>query len=571
MTLVNRWYQVIKLLVDHKGMSLQELQEKLAASPQTVRKNIDTLNDELIGIAQIIQKENLFQLEINNFEGFEEVLSGRLKRESDFNSSSKRVSYIIKRLIEEDQFISTYDLSEELAVSRGTVNKDIKRMKELIAPWQVAVVGTPNRGIHLEGKEFDLRLLHVNYVQEYFEEQFLHETTKQMIQKIIKETRLAKQDNVTLSQWERSFISFPFNINTNHIRNSLLTDEGLLADYFQKMMKKIHHSVVVEFDEDFLFSEMKDHLRNVMNRLVFHVECHDLFYGEIERQYPLAYELAKIGLQELGRLLNRCVPTVEFGYLALYFELALRGNYEAGAKKEIAVICSTGHGTALIIQRQLEKVLGPDIQIAHFSEEEAERRELNQYFAIFTTIPLKNIRPQTPMIHLTNLFNDTWLRNEWQRAKEIRSVESQNIHMTYQLLENTQGYRANIQKMIADLEAEKLVDPQFIERIFTREDQQTTFFESGIAFPHTINQALPTIILSIGVFEESLVTPEGKVDVILLLGIPEELTATVEAELLQLYDRLFTIAGDERLRNELRKQRDVLAVKEWMQRKGIII
>ena len=133
---------------------------------------------------------------------------------------------------------------------------------------------------------------------------------------------------------------------------------------------------------------MKDHLRNVMNRLVFHVECHDLFYGEIERQYPLAYELAKIGLQELGRLLNRCVPTVEFGYLALYFELALRGNYE-GSQKEIAVICSTGHGTALIIQRQLEKVLGPDVQIAHFSEEEAERRELNQYFAIFTTIPLK--------------------------------------------------------------------------------------------------------------------------------------------------------------------------------------
>ena len=56
MTLVNRWYQVIKLLVDHKGMSFQELQEKLAASPQTVRKNIATLFDELIGMAQIIQK-----------------------------------------------------------------------------------------------------------------------------------------------------------------------------------------------------------------------------------------------------------------------------------------------------------------------------------------------------------------------------------------------------------------------------------------------------------------------------------------------------------------------------------
>lgn len=57
------------------------------------------------------------------------------------------------------------------------------------------------------------------------------------------------------------------------------------------------------------------------------------------------------------------------------------------SQKEIAVICSTGHGTALIIQRQLEKVLGPDVQIAHFSEEEAERRELNQYFAILQPFP----------------------------------------------------------------------------------------------------------------------------------------------------------------------------------------
>ena len=87
------------------------------------------------------------------------------------------------------------------------------------------------------------------------------------------------------------------------------------------------------------------------------MECHDLFYGEIERQYPLAYELAKIGLQELGRLLNRCVPTVEFGYLALYFELAL-------------------------------------------------------------------------MIHLTNLFNDTWLRNEWQSKNSFRGISKYSYDLS---------------------------------------------------------------------------------------------------------------------------------------------
>ncbi len=45
-------------------------------------------------------------------------------------------------------------------------------------------------------------------------------------------------------------------------------------------------------------------------------------------------------------------------------------------KKEIAVICSTGHGTALIIQRQLEKkFLGPDVQIAHFFLKKRQREE----------------------------------------------------------------------------------------------------------------------------------------------------------------------------------------------------
>ena len=58
-----------------------------------------------------------------------------------------------------------------------------------------------------------------------------------------------------------------------------------------------------------------------------------------------------------------------------------------GSQKEIAVICSTGHGTTFDHSAAIGKVLGPDVQIAHFSEEEAERRELNQYFAILQPFP----------------------------------------------------------------------------------------------------------------------------------------------------------------------------------------
>ena len=56
MTLVNRWYQLLKLLVTHKKVSIQEVQKEIKTSNQTIKKDIGELNEEIAGIAKIIQK-----------------------------------------------------------------------------------------------------------------------------------------------------------------------------------------------------------------------------------------------------------------------------------------------------------------------------------------------------------------------------------------------------------------------------------------------------------------------------------------------------------------------------------
>lgn len=619
MAIVNRWYQVLQLLVTHREMTVGDLQNKLETSPQTIRKSVDSLNEELLGIAHIIQKKNGFHLEIDDFDQFDEVMAGSLKHNSDFNSSSKRIAFILRQLIEAKGFLLIDDLSEALDVSRGTVAKDIRGMKELIQPLDVEVIGTPNRGMRIEGSEFDLRLLHIYHVQEYFEETFLQEETNLLIQQLTKESGIGKHQgtllrkvvsivmqrildkheltalptgyknyiqgnscieemighleltySMTFNHWEREFISFPFNMNANEIRRKELIDETDLRSYFDRMMQKIHEVVVVDIHEETLFQEMQDHLRYMVNRLIFRIEFHDLFYGEIETQYPFAYELAKLGLQELGKLLDRPIPSVEYSYLALYFELALRHQTNETAQKEIAVVCSTGRGTALIICRQLEKVLGSGIKITHFSEEIYEQQDLNQYFAIFTTIPLKNVEERTPVIHLTNLFNDNWLHDEWEKAKQSRAKGMKDLSLHFHLLNNDQSYSKNLQKMIGPLQKQGLVDDQFQQRIFEREERYTTIFEDGIAFPHTINPASDQIILSVGVFPETFVTSEGAAEVVFLLAIPENLTEKVETELLQLYDKFFAVVGNPELRAELCQQKDLSSLKEWMNGKGII-
>ncbi|MGI6155336.1 MAG: BglG family transcription antiterminator [Enterococcus lemanii] len=619
MVLVNRWYQILYILEANKKMTIDELHNNLIISPQTIRKSIDSLNEELIGIAKIIQKKNEYKIQIEDIDQFEWIMSGSLKKESDFNSASKRIAYIIKRLVEEEDFVSMYELSEELEVSRGTVSKDFREMKKLIEEFDVQVIGTPNRGLRIQGSEFEKRLLHIYFVQDYFEENFLKNETYEVIETFGKSIGLTKYQSVllpkvtsvvlqrvlegqqltqlptnylqpdgsndyfeqffyhlettyhvSLSQVEQSYLSFPININVSGINSEESRNKALLRKYFNQMMKKVRGTLVIEFDEEMLFQEMKNHLFYLINRMVFRYELNDLFCGEIEKKYPLAYKLAKISLQELGEILNRSVSVVEYSYLAVYFELALRQTPDVSGKKEIAVVCSTGRGTALIIKRQLERVVGPAVTITHFSEEEYEKEDLNRYFAVFTTIHLRNIDEETPVIYLKSLFNETWLRQEWKKAEQIRSTGLKNIVLQFKVLNEKTTHQLNLEKMLDDLKIEQLVDEEFSNRIFQREECSSTVFESGIAFPHAMNKASNKIILSVGVYPKTNKTEEQPVNIVLLLAIPEKLDNEVETELLELYDKLFMIVSNPELQQELYQQKDLPSLQEWLKRKEII-
>ena len=332
MVLVNRWYQILYILEANKKMTIDELHNNLIISPQTIRKSIDSLNEELIGIAKIIQKKNEYKIQIEDIDQFEWIMSGSLKKESDFNSASKRIAYIIKRLVEEEDFVSMYELSEELEVSRGTVSKDFREMKKLIEEFDVQVIGTPNRGLRIQGSEFEKRLLHIYFVQDYFEENFLKNETYEVIETFGKSIGLTKYQSVllpkvtsvvlqrvlegqqltqlptnylqpdgsndyfeqffyhlettyhvSLSQVEQSYLSFPININVSGINSEESRNKALLRKYFNQMMKKVRGTLVIEFDEEMLFQEMKNHLFYLINRMVFRYELNDLFCGEIEK------------------------------------------------------------------------------------------------------------------------------------------------------------------------------------------------------------------------------------------------------------------------------------------------
>ena len=604
MAVVNRWYRILELLVTQQRLTLEEMRSDLNVSLSTLQKSIEQLNELLDSDLQIKQEGQLVSLEVYDYRRLEDILAGSLRKESDFNSSSKRTSYLIKRLVRSSQPLLIDDLAEEIGVSRTTINKDLRQVKELAAVYQVRILGRPNRGLEVSGSELNLRLFYIHHVYAYFDSDTLTEEsqsfledlyqtfklpkkTQELLTKVIAITiarlrrrqqlqqpiayytnELADSDlvhqliyhiemtyHLSLSQYEQDFISYPLHIQYIDGLPYRPSPSPELLALFQKMVQKVKETLLVTFNEESLYVEMHRHLKFLLHRLIFHVQANDIFHGDIPNKYPLAFEMAKVAGQELQQSFGYQLAISELSYLALYFEMALREEESEKQlrTRKIAVVCTTGRGTANMICRQLRRVLGQEISISQYSEEEFNPLEDDDYFAIFTTIPLKLTGLKSPVVHLTNLFDDQWLQDEWKRVNRYHQKNLETITLKFIRLSDEASYQAYLEKMVASLEKEGLVDSQFLNRTLDRELQQSTIFGNGIGFPHTINQKEGQTILMLAVLDPIHQEGAEQVEFIFLVAIPQQVEGQMEAELLELYDDIFRIASDSSLKGDLKK------------------
>lgn len=606
MALVNRWYQILESLVAQHQVELDALRSDLSVSMHTLQKSIDQLNEILDGDIQIKQQGSQLTLEVYDYARLEDIMADSLRKESDFNSPNKRSSYLIRRLIQSSTPLLIDDLADEIGVSRTTINKDLRRVKKLAATYQISISGKPNRGLEVIGTEFNLRLFYIHHVYDYFDSATLTDDTLDFLEsryqdfKIPRKTQdlltkviaitvacirrkklltepilyymneLGRSDfmeqlvfeiemtyQISLSQYEVDFLSFPFNtqfISGLDYRPTLSTN---LLQIYQDLVKCVKETLQVNFDDEKLFVEMHTHLKFLINRLIFHVQTNDIFHGEIKNKYPLAFEMARVAGDELSKVFGFQLELSEISYLALYFEMILRENDEKviSQKRQIAVVCTTGRGTAIMMCRQLTRVLGDKVEITQYSEEDFNPALNDDYFAIFTTIPLKLGQLKSPVVHITNLFDDQWLREEWQKVNSYHQKRLETVNLTFMTLSSKSSYQEYLSAMVADLRQRHLVDANFEKRILERENKQSTIFGNQVAFPHTVNQLLSKTVLMFGLVQPPLETGNDSVEFIFLVAIPNQVEEQIETELLELYDDIFRIANDPVLKSALRQAR----------------
>lgn len=599
MALINRWYQLLQHFITHDRLSLNELQKITDTSAQTTKKAIQLLNDQMEQIAVIEEKDTSYSLKVMDSQQFSEIMNGSLKQQTDFNSSTKRIAVLIDSFMKQEGYIVIDDLSEVLGVSRSTVNKDLRNLKQLMTRYQISLIGTPNKGLKIAGTEFQLRLLYLHHAYDYLEQPPLTEELLQsideialskkldfrtlgLLQKTINLTiqrirsgkplvqavayyvnyfsddslleelfvNLATDYHLTISKFDFDFLCFPLNIFNNNLVPEDQADTPEVKTLFDYMMNQINEAVIINLDQEELFLNMRAHFMFLINRLIFQVETYDIFREEFKQKHAFAHELAEIGIAALANYLQKPFQRAELSYLAIYFELALKLDTQP-KMKEIAVVCNTGKGTALMIKRQLATVLGPNIRIAHYSEEEYETKDLDRYFAVFTTVPLKHTKTTTAIIKLTDLFNENWLLSEWKRIVASKAATFEHIQFSFEQLDKQLAYEENLILLLEKLRVQQLIDDSFRDYILTKAQEESAIIDNGIAFPHGINRQSEEILVTIGIYPDGRSTED--IELIFMVAIPENLTLAVEEELLSFYDTIFVISSSETLREQVKQ------------------
>lgn len=611
MALVLRFTQILEFLVAKGQATEMQLSHLIQVSQQTVKTVVLQINQEFVDVAKIHYQQHVYRLEVLDFDELELLLAGGIKAGADFNSSEKRMAYIAKLLIDSGTYHLIDEMSDVLAVSRGTIQKDLKKLSLVVKSYHASLDSKPNRGVRLLASEVNKRLIFVNHVYDFYQyelgydpkffslldalydqlnlnagqvallERELLFSIHRISQGYIIEEQIenyinfaSEQPNLlvffnkledelkrNLTQYEQDFMAYPLNMNNNFPFDTRLLNKALIHRLINQITKDIFEDYPIQISRQALIDALQYHVTFLINRTVCHYQEKNIFFKSIQARYPFAYQLAQITRKSIWQVTDLMISDIELNTLAIYFELLL-SKVRIDSPKQVALVASVGPAVRQVLRHQIQMIFGEEMAITMLTEE-AVAQDFSEYIAVFTTIPLKAISPDVMEIQVANLLDEDFVTHQMHSFKESVLLEHAKIDISILHLEN--DYAENLAFMLSDLRLQGKVDATFSERVMARSQKSSIIFDETFAFPHTINVGAEQIVLSIGV------SPDDQIKLIFLLGVPDTLMPNSESDLIKVYDMIFEIIGDESLSTSMIDTTSSAQLLGVLKRKGVMI
>ncbi len=569
-------------------------------SERTMNKYIQQLNEELNGAAQVREKQRRYYLQVDDYQQLAKLQTGHLKKSLDFNDANKRYAYIMKRLFQSEDYITLDDLADELTISKTTLNRDLKQLRQMLACYDAEIYSMTNNGIKLMLYDaYQAPIIVDHFIYDYFDLQKAVATD--WLERLNRCCHQLGLDASIIKALRRNLIGLSFSIKSGHRitskiphfhrlwhlsgnvsclvdvlsagftsdindseldylmsplafkANSLLADEliesrlAVNAQLFQTIKQQSELNSTLNFEH--MYDQIKYHFLFLINRTIFHVQTNQLLPSNLFEKYPIAYDLAQTTLKVLDDYIGISVDSAEMGYLVLYFEMELEDRKNAGQPSfEVAIVGQVGSSVVKFIQHQLDEIFEDEVVVTVFATAQQLNANYGHYLLIFSDRPIEYSDPTTPVVRISAAFRTNELRGKLQVSLVEKAILNGNCEFDFWHFDHKLPYLEAVKTMIQARIKDHSLNAEFMKSWQQREQQGSSVFENGIAIPHVIDSSKhQRILLQIGVFDRRTKYQDRDVQVIFLIGIPKELNHDLNKVLSQIYDLIFLIASNSNI------------------------
>ncbi|WP_028041806.1 BglG family transcription antiterminator [Candidatus Stoquefichus massiliensis] len=388
------------------------------------------------------------------------------QRESIFPTLPwERQNYIIKRLIDKNDYMKIDDLADELLISRSTISCDLKQARQTVLKYGLTMHQKPNYGICIVGDEVNKRKpicdylftnlrqseMFYDYLNSYIVEK---DSLEYGIIKIIKKHEVEMSD-IALCDFLLSLsvsITRILSGSTIHTSQDLSIIEGrqeFLAAYdiavfvekrinchmnqneinqiaiqlickrsskgtrpinkpetialVNEILDEICKQTLLEFNDQKFKTVFTLYIEAALIRIAYHEKIRNPLYDELKTTYPLAYELAEITSSVIQKYTHQSLSMSELAFFAIIFNTHIHNRKVT--KKRVLLLCGLGGGAEDLSASQILERFENQINIIKTSQYyKLPDEDLSQYDFIISTVPIHK-QLLIPYINISQIIN----------------------------------------------------------------------------------------------------------------------------------------------------------------------
>lgn len=455
---------LLKQLVDSDSIfTIADIQKTLGLSQRSIYYSLERINDYLarLDLPLIINKRGVGLLIHDKVIEYYKVSDPTLKSEYIYTSQERNNLQVLSILLQR-KYVNIGSLMDDFAVSRSTIIKDLREIRNIVGPYNLALEFNIERGYEIHGSGFQKRSLILMISSEYgylidmnpsdyynksdvdkllelfreVEEKlgiiYVRSTLNQLavlLAIILNHNRpqveFDLQDKETFHQTqEYRVVSSVFKgvikqdeylylvlhllaLRVQYSGNSAVTKEDkYITELVGFMINEFYNLTLINFkNKEELYNNLYLHMKPALFRFKYGINYTNELKNQIIKEFAQVYRITKTICKKLERIIDYIISEDEITYIAIHFGALIEKEQQMIAHPKVLLVCLNGKALVRNLRREVESMTKDVVLIDAFRMEDVISLKDKVDF-ILSTEPLKGVITKAKTMVVNPILND---------------------------------------------------------------------------------------------------------------------------------------------------------------------